>query len=410
MKAIRKDFPILKMQVADHELVYLDNAATSQKPHAVIDAITQFYTQYNNNIHRSVHAFGEQTTALYEKARAAVATFINADPTEIIFTKGTTEGINFIAQAWAAKNLREGDEIVLTELEHHANIFPWLEVARAKKIAIRYIPVTQHGELEYVSLPSIITNKTKLVSVAQTCNSLGTHNDVAPIISAARAVGARVFIDAAQSAAHQPIDVQKMDCHFLAFSGHKMLGPTGIGVLYIKKELHDQVAPYQFGGGMIYEADYYHATWQKAPHKYEAGTPPIAQAIGLAAALEYKQKHIPWHAQQAHEAALCKQLIDDLSAHPEIQILGPIDQLKRQGHMVSFVIDGIHAHDAAAFLGSYGICVRAGNHCAQPLAQKLGIAAWLRASFYAYNTNEEVEKLLKYINLLLCQFSMNKKI
>jgi len=410
MKAIRKDFPILKTRVADHELVYLDNAATSQKPQAVIDALTQFYTHYNNNIHRSVHAFGEQATVLYEKARATVAAFINADSTEIIFTKGTTEGINFIAQAWAAKNLREGDEIVLTELEHHANIFPWLEAVRAKKIVIRYIPVTQDGELEYTSLPSVITKKTKLVSVAQTCNSLGTHNDVAQIISAAHTVGARIFIDAAQSAAHQPIDVKKMDCDFLAFSGHKLLGPTGIGVLYIKKELHDHVAPYQFGGGMIYEADYHHATWQKAPHKYEAGTPPIAQAIGLAAAIAYKQQHISWQEQRTHEAALCAQLIDGLSAHPEIKMLGPIDQLKKQGHMVGFVIDGIHAHDAAAFLGNYGICVRAGNHCAQPLAQKLGIAAWLRASFYAYNTHEEVEKLLKYINPLLCQFSMNKKI
>jgi cysteine desulfurase / selenocysteine lyase len=400
MNSIRKDFPILKTIINGHELVYLDNAATSQKPQAVIDATTQFYTRYNNNIHRSVHEFGEQTTQLYEKARSTVAHFINANQAEIIFTKGTTEGINFIAQAWAAKNLHEGSEIVLTELEHHANIVPWLEVAHAQKITIRYIPINAQGQLEYALLPNIITHKTKLVSVAQTCNSLGTHNDIEQIIAAAHAVGARVFIDAAQSAAHMPIDVKKLGCDFLAFSGHKLLAPTGIGILYIKKELHDQVTPYQFGGGMIYEADYHHATWQKAPHKYEAGTPPIAQAIGLAVAVEYKQNNIPWHVQKEHEAALCSQLIDGLAVHPTIKILGPIEQLKKQGHMVSFVIDGMHAHDAAAYLGKHGICVRAGNHCAQPLAKKMGIAAWLRASFYAYNTQEEVEKLLKYVTLI----------
>ena len=401
MKVLAKDFPILKQKINGHPLIYFDNAATSQKPQQVIDALTKYYSEQNNNIHRSVYTFGEQATTLYENARRTVADFINADPEEIVFTKGTTESINFIAGTWALQYIKKGDEIVLTQMEHHSNLIPWQQCALKNGAQIKYIPITSNGTLKLDQLPTIIGTKTKLVSAVHVSNALGTHNDIAAIIKAAHDVNARVLIDAAQSVPHQKIDVKKIKCDFLVFSGHKMLGPTGIGVLYIKKELHHHINPYQFGGGMVYEADFQHATFLNAPHKFEAGTPPIAGAIGLAAAIEYLIKNILFQDLQKHQADLCTQLIDGLSKHKKITILGPIEQLKKSGHLVSFTIDGIHAHDVAAHLSDYGICVRAGHHCAQPLAKEMGVTASVRASFYLYNTQEEVEKLLEAITLLL---------
>jgi cysteine desulfurase/selenocysteine lyase len=286
-------------------------------------------------------------------------------------------------------------------MEHSSNLIPWQQISHKTGAHLKFIPVLPDGTLDYAQLSHLMSKKTKLVAVVHVSNVLGTCNDIEAIISAANAVGARVLIDAAQSIPHQLIDVKKMKCDFLAFSGHKMLGPTGIGVLYIKKELHDHVPPYQLGGGMVYEADFEHATWHKAPHKYEAGTPPIAQAIALGAAIDYVQKHISYDALQKHEAALCAQMIAGLSEFEKIRILGPLDQLKKQGHLVSFTVDGMHAHDVAAYLSNYGICVRAGHHCAQPLAKKMGIGASIRASFYVYNTHEEVEKFLEVIRILL---------
>ena len=398
---IRKDFPLLKKKVNGQDLIYFDNAATSQKPQMVIDAITDFYTEHNNNIHRGVYSSAEETTQMYEDARTSVASFINAYPEEIVFTKGTTGGINFIAQAWALKHLKEGDQIVLTELEHHSNLIPWLQLAQEKKLVIRYIPIKLDGTLDLTTLDTIITKKTKLVSCLQISNALGTHIPLEKIINAAHQVGARVLIDSAQSIAHIPIDVKKLKADFLVFSGHKMGGPTGIGVLYIKKDLHEQTQPYQYGGGMPYEVDYHSVSFAKAPHKFEAGTPPIASAIGLAAAINYFKKNIDFQKLAHHEAQLCMRLIDGLSHHSKIRILGPLNELKQSGHLVSFVIDGMHAHDVADYLGKQGVCVRAGHHCAQPLAKKMGYVASVRVSFYAYNTLEEVEKFLNLITLLM---------
>ncbi len=401
MRDIRKDFPILEKKINNHQLVYLDNAATSQKPQAVIDAVSNFYAHNNANIHRSVYEFGEEVTTLYENARAKVAQFIKADPNEVIFTAGTTAGINLVASSWAHEHIKQGDEILISQMEHHSNMIPWQQVAKKNGATLKYIPALPNGTLDYKALDSLLTQKTKLVAVTHISNALGTRNDITRIIAAAHAVGARVLIDAAQSAPHEALDVKKLNCDFLAFSGHKMLGPTGIGVLYIKKELHEQMQPYQFGGGMVYEADLYNASWQKAPHKFEAGTPPIAQAIGLAAAIDYIQKHIPFDQLQKHEASLCAQLIDGFSSMKKVTILGPIQDLKKSGHLVSFTIDGMHPHDIAAQLSKKGICVRAGNHCAQPLAKLMNIPGSVRASFYLYNTAQEVEQLLQAIKTIL---------
>lgn len=379
--------------------MYLDNAATSQKPQQVIDAISNFYANQNASAHRGVYDMAEQATIAYEQARATTAVFLNALPEEIIFTKGTTEGINFIATAWALSNVHEGDEILVTELEHHSNLIPWQQVVATRKATLKYIPILPDGSLDLTELDRLLTKKTKLVAIVQVSNAIGTHTPLEKIISSARAVGAHILVDAAQSVAHQKLDVKKIDCDFLVFSGHKIFGPTGIGVLYIAKKMHEQVQPYQFGGGMVYEADFESATWQKAPHKFEAGTPAIAQAIGLKAAFEYINTKINFNQLQKHEAQLCSLIIDEFSKVKKIRLLGPLDQLRQKGHLVSFTIEGMHAHDMASILNRYGICVRAGNHCAQPLAKKLGISASVRASFSAYNTVSEVEKFIEVVML-----------
>ena len=401
MEKLYLDFPFLKNEANGKRIIYLDNGATSQKPQKVIDAIVDFYTHHNNNIHRSLYAQAEETTRMYENVRAKVAAFINANPDEIVFSPGATAGINFIASTWAATHIKKDDEILLTQMEHHSNMIPWQHVAKANGAHLKYIPVLPDGQLDLSSLSEFISPKTKLVSVVHTSNALGTTNDIQAIISAAKKVNAKVLIDAAQSVSHQPLDVKKIGCDFLVFSGHKMLGPTGIGVLYIKKELHDQIPPYQYGGGMIKEADFENGTWQPAPHKFEAGTPPLAAVMGLGAAIDYYTTHIDWKKFQTHQASLCALLIAGLSKLQQVKILGPIDQLVQKGHLVSFVIEEYHAHDVAAYLSTQGICVRAGNHCAQPLAKKLGIPVWVRASFHVYNSPEDVEKLLKAITLLV---------
>lgn len=406
MNQIKKDFPILKRKIDHHPLIYFDNAATSQKPQQVIDVVTHFYESQNSNIARAVYSFGEQATTLYEQARAKVAEFINAEPDEIVFTKGATQSLNGVATGWALEHLKAGDEILLTQMEHHANLLPWQQVAKKTGAVLKFIPLLPDGTLDMTSLDQLISKKTKLVSCVHVSNVLGTCNDVETIIKKAHAVGALVLIDAAQSIAHQKIDVKKMGCDFLAFSGHKMLAPTGIGVLYIQKKLHEKMQPFEFGGGMVYEVDFTHASWTQAPQKFEAGTPPIAQAIGLGAAIDYIQNNIDFSKLKAHEATLCKAMIEGLQKHPKIRILGPIEQLKTHGHLVSFVVENMHAHDVAMHLSNYGICVRAGHHCAHPLAQVLKIQASVRASFYAYNTLEEVEKFLEVITLLNTDKSM----
>lgn len=400
-KKLRADFPILAQKVNGYPLVACDNASTTHKPQQVIDAVVHFYTTTNANIYRGIHLFAEQATHAYEDARKKVANFIGAFPEEIIFTRGCTSGINFIAATWGDTHIHSGDEIVMTELEHHANLLPWQLLAQKKGATLKFIPIFPNGTLDLFQLDSIITHKTKMVSVIHVSNAIGTHVDIAAIIARAKAVGARVLIDAAQSAPHQKINVHSLGCDFLVFSGHKLLGPTGIGVLYIKKELHNDVPPYEVGGGMVENVDCTHATWAPAPQKFEAGTPPIAQAIGLGAAIDYLQEHIDFDQLVWYEAQLCTQLIDGLSTMKQIKILGSPSELKQNGHVVSFLVENYHSHDVAAFLNSKGIAVRAGHHCAQPFAKKLGYDASVRVSFYFYNTPEDVHAILSAMRDLL---------
>ena len=302
--------------------------------------------------------------------------------------------------------LKAGDEILITELEHHSNLVPWQWVAQQTGAILKFIPITEHGELRMDLLDQLISLRTKLIAITHSSNAIGTYVDVEEIIKRGHAIGAKVLVDACQTAPHQPIDVQKMNPDFLIFTGHKMLAPTGIGVLYIKESLHDEVAPFVRGGGMIYQAQWQESTFLKAPHKFEGGTPPIAQAIGLAAAIEYLQKTISFDELRKHEAQLCAQLIDGLQKYKKIRILGPIDQLKERGHLVSFVVDGIHAHDVSAFLDTRGICVRSGHFCAQPLLTKLGVQSAVRASFYLYNTSDDVDRLLEGIDTMMNEFKL----
>ena len=394
MKKLKKDFPALARIEHGRPLVYLNNASTTHKPQSVIDRISHFYAHEYDTVYRGIYAGAERVTEHYEAVRARVAQYIGARPDEIIFTKGTTEGINFIATAWARAHLHPGDEIVLTHMEHHANLIPWQQVARHTGAVLKFIPLTPHGTLDLSTLDDLITSKTKLVSVVHVSHVLGVHNDVSTLSKAARSVGAKFLVDAAQSVGHQPLNVATLGCDFLAFSGHKMLGPTGIGVLYINHAIQNEIDPYQFGGGMVSEVTFSHATWAQPPQRFEAGTPAIAQVIGLGAAIDYLQQNIDFVELQRHEAALCAQVIDGLTTLERVRILGPIDELKRCGHLVSFIVEGMHAHDVAAYLDAHAIAARAGHHCAQPLMKLLGIPACVRVSFYAYNSAEEIDYFL----------------
>lgn len=400
-KKLRADFPILSQKINGYAIAPCDNASTTHKPQSVIDSIVQFYSATNANIYRGIHLFAEQATIMYEAARVKVAHFIGAYPEEIIFTRGCTSGINFVVATWGDKHIKAGDEIVLTELEHHANLLPWQRLAQKKGAILKFIPIFPDGSLDLSGLDSLITHKTKMVSVIHVSNAVGTHVNLSTIILRARTVGARVLVDAAQSVAHQKINVHMMDCDFLVFSGHKLLGPTGIGVLFIKKELHGELPPYEVGGGMVDDATYDTATWTRAPHKFEAGTPAIAQAIGLGCAIDYIEHNINFDELQKYEAQLCTRLIEGLSRFEQIKIFGPLAELKQKGHLVSFFVDNIHSHDVAAFLDSRGISVRAGHHCAQPFAKKLGYDASVRVSFYFYNTFEDVDRVIAAIQELI---------
>ncbi len=402
MKNVRKDFPILPKKINGNPLIYFDNAATTHKPQAVIDALVDFYTNHNANIHRSMHEGGEQATTLYEQAREAVAEYIGADPDEIVFVKNATEGINTVAYAWGLNHITVGDQILISELEHHSNLVPWQRLAAERDATLAYIPVDKHGILDMHVFKQLLSDTTKLVAVSHVSNALGTVNDIQTIIDEAHAVGARVLIDASQSLPHYEVNVHKLDCDFLVFSGHKMLGPTGIGVLYIKKELHEELIPYQLGGGMVYEADFLVADYVPMPRFLEAGTPPIAQAVGLHAAIDYLRA-INKKELHEHEAQLCKRFIQGIQKIPEVTVLGPVEQLQKEGHLVSFVVKGIHPHDVAAYLSAHGIFVRAGHHCAQPLAKKLGVNSSVRASFYLYNTLDEVDRCVHVLQDMIKQ-------
>jgi cysteine desulfurase/selenocysteine lyase len=414
IQKIRNDFPVLKTTGSDGSpLVYLDNAATVQKPQTVIDSMHAFYSTSYATVHRALYEIGEAATQHYEQSRDRVATFINAKHREeIIFTKGTTEGINFIANTWALDHLKPGDQIVLTQAEHHANLLPWQLVANRTGAELVFIPIDKKT-YQVVNPGSILSSKTKLVAVTMASNVLGPiwdtqHNELESFIAQSHAVGAVVLVDAAQAVMHKKVDVQTLGADFLVFSGHKMMAPTGIGVLYMNKKLHESVEPYQLGGSMIHEVTFDHATWAPSPHKYEAGTPPIAEVIGLGAAIEYINQNINWNELHHHESQLSAQLIDGLKTIPEVTIIGNIPWLKHEGHVVSFTIDGMHTHDAAALLGFEGIAVRAGHLCAQPLVNHLGIESLLRVSIAAYNTSDDIDAFLR--SFKTCLTSMKQSL
>jgi cysteine desulfurase / selenocysteine lyase len=391
---IRSHFPILHQEVNGKPLVYLDSAATSQKPIAVIETLEKYYKEYNSNVHRGVHTLGTMATDAYEGAREKVRRFINAKSTEeIIFTRGATTALNFVAHSYGTDNLREGDEIVITFMEHHANIIPWQQVAKKTGATLKYIPLQEDGTISLDDVRATVTSNTKIVSVMKVSNVLGVMNPIKEIAKIAHENGAVMVVDGAQAAPHTRIDVQDLDCDFLAFSGHKMCGPTGIGVLYGKKQHLEKMEPVETGGEMIDFVDLYESTWKELPWKFEAGTPIIAGAIGLGAAIDFLEQ-IGLDNIEAHEHKLAAYAMDKLSRIEGMKIYGPQDPSLRAG-LVTFNIDDVHPHDVATVLDAEGIAVRAGHHCAQPLMKWLKASATARASFYLYNTEEEIDKLVE---------------
>ncbi|MCL5003966.1 MAG: cysteine desulfurase [Patescibacteria group bacterium] len=390
---IREDFPILKRKINGHDLVYLDNAATSQKPKAVIEAVADFYENHNANVHRGVHTLSEEATQMYEEARVRVAKFINARlPSEIIFVRNSTEALNLIVWSRGKAHLKKGDEILLSEMEHHSNLVPWQLLAKEVGAVLKFISFDENGELEISNLKSQFSNRTKVVSVVHVSNSLGTINPIKEMTKLAHEVGAIVVVDAAQSVPHMKVDVQSLGCDFLAFSGHKMLGPMGIGVLYGRQELLEVMPPFLSGGDMIRSVTINDATWNEVPYKFEAGTPNVAGAVGLSAAIGYLA-NLGMDNVRQHEIKLTDYALKKLSVIPGLKVLGPLDAQKRGG-VIAFTLKGTHPHDLASVLDGEGIAVRSGHHCTMPVHLRLGIPASTRASFYIYNTKEEVDKLV----------------
>lgn len=399
---IRKSFPILNREVKNKLLVYLDNAATSQKPQEVIDALNYYYSNYNANIHRGIHTLAEEATAAYEATRNTVKDFINASSSEeIIFTRGTTEGINLVAYTWGRKNIHEGDEIIISTMEHHSNIVPWQILCEEKKAVLKVIPINDEGELLMDEYYKLISSKTKLVSIVHVSNSLGTVNPVKEIIEAAHKIGALVLVDGAQSTVHLDIDVQKMDCDFFAFSGHKVYGTTGAGALYGKKEILEEMPVFMGGGEMIKEVTFEKTTYNNLPYKYEAGTPNIADTIALKVALDFVTD-LGKDIIRNHENDLLRYATEQMKSIDGLRIIG---NAKNKVSLISFVIKNIHPQDMGVLLDNQGIAVRTGHHCTEPLMKRFGITGTVRASFAMYNTKEEVDRLIlgikKSIKMLL---------
>ena len=392
-KEIRKLFPILDQEVNGHPLVYLDSAATSQKPYSVIEALNKYYQEDNSNVHRGVHTLGTRATDKYEGAREKVRRFINASSTsEVIFTRGTTTSINTIANSFGRDNVKEGDEIVISYMEHHSNLIPWQQLAKRNHATLKYVPMQEDGTITLEDVRNTVTSKTKIVAIMHVSNVLGTINPIKEITKIAHDNGAFMVVDGAQSTPHLKVDVQDLDCDFYAFSGHKMCGPTGIGVLYGKKQLLENMEPIEFGGEMIDFVDLYDSTWKELPWKFEGGTPIIAGAIGLGAAIDFLEEigmeNILNHEHHLAEYALnCLKEIDGLSVY------GPLNPMARAG-VVTFNLDDVHPHDLATVLDAEGIAVRAGHHCAQPLMKWLKVSATARASFYLYNTEEDIDRFI----------------
>ena len=396
---IRKDFPIFTRTIRDgKKLVYLDSGATSQKPQVVIDAEIDFYTKHNAAAHRGAHQLAEEATELFEAARQIVADFLGAKSEEIVFTKSATESLNLLAYAFS--NAEPGSKfaigpehsIVVSEMEHHANLIPWQQLAKRSGAELKWFGVTSDGRLDVSNIDSLITSKTKIVAITQQSNVLGTINNLEQIIKKAHAVGAVVIVDACQSVPHMSVDVRKLDADFLAFSGHKILGPTGVGVLWGRYELLDDLPPFLFGGSMIENVTMTDATWADAPRKFEAGVPNMAQVVGLGAAITYLQA-IGLDAVHEHEKTLTAYLLQELALIPGVSVVGPLD-LSMRGGTVSFTLDGVHPHDLGQYLDSAGIAVRTGHHCAWPLTRALGVPATTRASLYLYNDNSDIDALI----------------
>lgn len=392
--SIRRDFPILRQRVYGKPLVYLDNAATSQKPRQVIEALVQYYETYNANIHRAVHYLGEKATAAYEEARAKVAGFINAPSTEcIVFTRNTTEAINLVAYTWGRANIHEGDEILLTEMEHHSNLIPWQRLAAEKGASVRYIGLTDQQTLELNGFENMLEARTRLVALPHVSNSLGTINPVERFAVEARRHGSTLLVDGAQAAPHLKVDVQALGCDFYAFSSHKMLGPTGVGVLYARRELLEEMEPFLGGGEMIRKVTLEGATWNDVPWKFEAGTPNIADVIAFGTAIDYLEA-VGMANVRAHEVQITDYALRRLRELPDITIYGP-PSAEERGGVISFNLADIHPHDVGTVLDRHGVAIRAGHHCAQPTMRALGVAGTARASFYLYNTLEEVDILVE---------------
>jgi len=394
-ESLRNDFPVLERKVRDgKKLVYLDNAATTQKPIQVIDAISDYYKNNNSNIHRAVHALAEESTEAFEQTRDKVAEFLNTkDSQEIIFVKGTTEAINLVANAWGRDNVKEGDIIVTTEYEHHSNIVPWQLLTQDKKAQLKYIDIDDNGELMIDQLDEYLsTGKVKLVAFSHVSNVLGTITPAKEIISKCKNAGVKTLIDGAQAVPHMKVDLTELDCDFYAFSAHKMLGPTGVGVLWAKKEILEKMIPYQGGGDMIREVHKYETTWNDLPYKFEAGTPNIADVIGFKTAIEYLQK-IGMENIRNHELELTKYALEQMEKVPGITLYGTKEPKKRGG-VVSFNFNDVHPHDVGTIIDKDGVAIRSGHHCAQVLMEKLNVAATNRASFYIYTTKEEIDTLI----------------
>ena len=405
VEKIRLDFPILAKQIFGNPLVYLDNAATSQKPRQVIDALVDYYENFNANVHRGVHTLSMEATDKYEDAREKVSSFINSESSDsVIWTRNASESLNLVAYSWGENNINEGDEILLTPMEHHSNLVPWQELARRKNADIKFIPMLENGTLDMDRVDDLITEKTALVSAVHMSNALGTINPVRELGVKAHRMGAKILVDGAQSVPHMPTDVQELNCDFLVFSGHKMLGPTGIGALYVKKEILESMEPFLTGGEMVLEVSYEEASWADLPMKFEAGTPNIADSIGLGSAVDYLNvlgmENVREHEKDLTTYALNRFKNADLEG---LDLFGPDDPNIRGG-VFSFNTPDVHPHDLGTFLDRIGIAVRTGHHCAMPLVRSLGVAATARASFYLYNTKKEVDILVDGVTEALRYF------
>ncbi|MCX5924187.1 MAG: cysteine desulfurase [Candidatus Dependentiae bacterium] len=399
LKSLRAQFPIFKQKVNGYPFIYFDSASTAQMPQCVVDRIVSYYTTYKANVGRGVYTFAEKATTAYEASRDKIAQFIGASSKEIIFTSGATEGINLVASSWAENNLQQGDEILVSAVEHHSNFLPWQQLALRKSLVLTIMPVDSQGVVDVEVFKKHLSKKTKLVAIVHSSNLFGSSNDVAAITKLAHAVGAKVLIDASQSVAHQRLDIAKIGCDFLAFSGHKLFGPTGVGVLFVKESMIPEMTVSTFGGGMVFSVEEKNSTFKQFPYNFEAGTPNIAQVIGLGAAVDFVENNIDFAELAEHETMLTKMLIDGLRHMDDIVIVSSVGN--EHGHLVTFYSKIHHAHDIAAYLDQFGIAVRAGHHCVQLFHQACGINASVRVSFSMYNTKEEVEFLLQCLRKII---------